>query len=446
VWTRTWLNWEEFVRFPTDSVVAENRQASPWVGALLMVLVVSGADAWLDGTRPFLDRFLFDVAWFAPALLVRLGYGLSRGLADRPVDMWDRHVDALDALWVLMCPAAIAITGNLVVFGAFSLMFFGGSLFYAWVGGSNSRYPWVAVMTACAASVPVGLLHDQRSWMFLGLVLAPSIFTGLILGGISRANHAELRKRWEQKESEVHQAYSTTLRQHDALSRSFLSMAGTHHDISNALTGALLSSAMMSKKAVAQAVDTQTEVPPAEFERLQRQLHAMKGILDAARSLSQELDPTSQQAHTVASIAHSLDEACRWLSEANVHLELERELDGTCPAVKVKGGPLSLSRVFHNLLLNAAQGDGQQGATRVVVRSWAQGGRTHVSVSDDGPGFGPDQLTAPTLLFQTTKAAGSGLGLANVEFTVREGGGVLRRSNGSGGGAVISFDLESAPG
>jgi hypothetical protein len=72
VWTRTWLNWEEFVRFPTDSAVAENRQASPWVGALLMVLVVSGAEAWLDGTRPFLDRFLLEVELLSEVLFVLL--------------------------------------------------------------------------------------------------------------------------------------------------------------------------------------------------------------------------------------------------------------------------------------------------------------------------------------------------------------------------------------
>jgi signal transduction histidine kinase len=440
VLARAWENWKEFVRFPTDAFVIESGQTSHWFASSLMVLVVSGTDAWLDGTRPFRDRFLFDLAWFAPAVLIRLGYGLSRGTADRPVDMWDRNINALDTFWVLLCPAAIAITGTPVAFGAFSLLFFGGTLFYGWIGVSDFRHPWVAVMSACAALVPAGIFRGERASLFLGFVLAPSVLTATILGSFSRRNLEHMREHWEAK------AFSTSLRHHESLRRSYLSIAGTHHDISNALTGALLTSAALSRRALERTENTQTEVPSAELERLQRHLHAMKGILDAARSLSRELDPTSLQAATAAPIGPSLDEACRWLDEARIPLDLQRELDPGCPAVRVSGGPLQLSRIFYNLLLNAAQGDGQQRATRVVVRSWAQGGRTHVSVSDNGPGFTLKQLTAPIQPFQTTKETGTGLGLVNVEFTVREGGGLLRRSNGSGGGAVVSFDLESAPG
>jgi len=347
---------------------------------------------------------------------------------------------------VLMCPAAIAVTGNIKSFGGFSLLFFAGTLFYAWIGGSGIRHPWVALMAALAAFIPVALYRGPQSWMFLGFVLAPSVFTSLILGAHAEQSHRQMASTWRSKEIALRSNFSQALRNSEELSQAVANLAGVHHDISNALTGALLSSAMMSAKAVSLTDSTGSPVLNREVERLHGQLNTLKGILQSARTLAMEMSPGSQASPVPAPVQSSLDNACRWLAEANIAIEVERELASGCSAVMVKGGPLGLTRIFHNLLLNAAQGDGQRGATRVRVAARLEGSRTVISVADDGPGFLEEQLNAPLQIFQTTKAEGTGLGLLNVELAVKEAGGVLRRANGTKGGAVVSFDLESAPG
>jgi two-component system sensor histidine kinase HydH len=111
----------------------------------------------------------------------------------------------------------------------------------------------------------------------------------------------------------------------------------------------------------------------------------------------------------------------------------------------IDGDEPLLAQALLNLYLNAIE----------AARKAAGGGRLEVSLQradrlarltfrDNGPGFSPEQLAQPFTPYFTTKADGTGLGLALVEKAVRAhaGGDVTLESPPSGGAAVtLTFNL-----
>ena len=80
-------------------------------------------------------------------------------------------------------------------------------------------------------------------------------------------------------------------------------------------------------------------------------------------------------------------------------------------------GSAGLHRVLHNLVKNAADGDGRRGATRIEIRVTGERDRVLLIVDDDGPG-----IEHPEPNF-TTKRDGLGVGLAVVHKLVAASGG-----------------------
>ncbi len=108
--------------------------------------------------------------------------------------------------------------------------------------------------------------------------------------------------------------------------------------------------------------------------------------------------------------------------------------------------PLRVRQVVSNLVRNAAQAGGE-GA--IELRGRRTGDTYRVWVSDRGPGIAPEirgQLFEP---FATTRAGGSGLGLAVCQGIVRAHGGEIRAEDRAGGGTTFEVSLplgtEDAP-
>jgi signal transduction histidine kinase len=64
-----------------------------------------------------------------------------------------------------------------------------------------------------------------------------------------------------------------------------------------------------------------------------------------------------------------------------------------------------------------------------------------IEVVDDGPGFPPEILPEVFEPLVTTRAKGTGLGLALVESVARRHGGTATAANGDAGGAIVSLRL-----
>jgi signal transduction histidine kinase len=126
----------------------------------------------------------------------------------------------------------------------------------------------------------------------------------------------------------------------------------------------------------------------------------------------------------------------------------------------VCGDDALLYQAFLNLVRNAADAVAENsGDARVVIRGEIdssgpmQGQR--ISISDNGPGIPVESLTRIFMPFYTTKANGTGLGLAVVQkIVVQHGGTIEARNNLQGGAEFIVWlpfvretvtDVDSAP-
>jgi signal transduction histidine kinase len=115
------------------------------------------------------------------------------------------------------------------------------------------------------------------------------------------------------------------------------------------------------------------------------------------------------------------------------------------PAVPVRINPQRLSRVFHNLVGNAA--DAMPGGGVVRLRFSQDGQEVITELEDTGKGIAPEVMDRLFQAFATYgKANGTGLGLSICKKIVQDHHGRIYARNLPGGGAMFAFTLPiSAP-
>ena len=140
----------------------------------------------------------------------------------------------------------------------------------------------------------------------------------------------------------------------------------------------------------------------------------------------------------------------------NAAVALRPELDERCPPIRAD--EQQIRQVIHNLLQNAQDAAeanaGRTGqAAEVVIRTrlGESGQRVRLTVQDSGAGFAEHILKRAFEPYVTTKAKGTGLGLAVVKKIADEHGARIELSNRMVEGAVagaqvsLSFALAAQP-
>jgi signal transduction histidine kinase len=132
-------------------------------------------------------------------------------------------------------------------------------------------------------------------------------------------------------------------------------------------------------------------------------------------------------------------------------LQSRIEESGIRPEVIADAGPLTvtsdedgLQQVLFNVLLNAIEATPSGGKVAISVRRIDEPGQVEIMVKDTGGGIGSrdqEELFQP---FTTTKATGSGLGLAVSRQIVEQLGGRISLANCAEGGACCSIRLPVA--
>ncbi|MGH7743166.1 MAG: sensor histidine kinase, partial [Candidatus Eiseniibacteriota bacterium] len=115
--------------------------------------------------------------------------------------------------------------------------------------------------------------------------------------------------------------------------------------------------------------------------------------------------------------------------------------------VEVAGDSLLLSRAIHNLVLNANEAGGSEGAgaAAVEVRVAREGNRAVLEVLDRGAGI-PAEIRARIFEpYVSSKQRGSGLGLALVRDIAGQHGGEVKLEPREGGGTRARLELPLAP-
>ena len=124
-------------------------------------------------------------------------------------------------------------------------------------------------------------------------------------------------------------------------------------------------------------------------------------------------------------------------------IQLEYEAgDELLPAIM--GDPERLKQVFCNVLDNAAKHGGA--GKRIDASIVREGGEQVVRVRDYGPGVPEEELPYVKQKFYkgSSKARGSGIGLAVCDEIVKLHGGTFEIGNAEGGGAVVTIRLPSS--
>ncbi|HEX4903052.1 MAG TPA: sensor histidine kinase [Acidimicrobiales bacterium] len=124
---------------------------------------------------------------------------------------------------------------------------------------------------------------------------------------------------------------------------------------------------------------------------------------------------------------------------------LQVEADVRSDATPVTVDVDRIQQVLTNLIDNAAKVSPPDG--RVTVSMWSDGGRAHVSVTDEGPGLAPelrDRVFDKFVRGREAGVTGTGLGLYITRQIIEAHGGHIRVEEGPAGGATFSFDLPLA--
>jgi signal transduction histidine kinase len=103
-------------------------------------------------------------------------------------------------------------------------------------------------------------------------------------------------------------------------------------------------------------------------------------------------------------------------------LTLQLEAPAQCDVV---ADPTALRQVFSNLMRNSKEAARAGAELSVSARVEQRGDQTLVRISDNGTGIAKDKLEKIFIPFFTTKADGTGLGLALVHRIVTDHGGTV---------------------
>ncbi len=121
--------------------------------------------------------------------------------------------------------------------------------------------------------------------------------------------------------------------------------------------------------------------------------------------------------------------------------------DGFPAGCRLHGDRTALRQVFSNLLRNSAEAARNGTRPRVRVTAEPSGDALRLRLQDNGEGIPQEQLSKIFIPFFTTKARGTGLGLALVHRVVNEHGGTVTvASDSSGASFTLTFPLAKVPG
>lgn len=126
-------------------------------------------------------------------------------------------------------------------------------------------------------------------------------------------------------------------------------------------------------------------------------------------------------------------------------IALEYDDGGQVYERPVIGDPERLKQVFCNVLDNAAKHGGS--GKHIVAAMRQEGDHYQITVRDYGPGIPEAELPFVKQKFYkgSSKARGSGIGLAVCDEIVQRHGGTFEIDNAEGGGAVVTIALPMEP-
>jgi PAS domain S-box-containing protein len=203
------------------------------------------------------------------------------------------------------------------------------------------------------------------------------------------------------------------------------------HEIKNPLTPIQLSAERLQVKLAAKLETNDAEILQKSTRTIVQQVEALKEMVD---DFSQYAKPAKKQA-TDIDLAVLVQEV---LALYPVKPGVQFKIDFESGELLIKGDPVSIRQVVHNLIINALEAIGTEGQIEVHLSRVQKNYSDFIEMAfyDDGPGIKEEQIEQIFEPYVTTKTKGTGLGLAIVKKIIEEHGGSIwvdtRRKIGAG--------------
>jgi len=211
------------------------------------------------------------------------------------------------------------------------------------------------------------------------------------------------------------------------------------HEIKNPLTPIQLSAERMRRKYLHTLPPDEAQVLDRATHTIVQQVEAMKEMVNAFSDYARAPDIDLNQ-FDIEALVHEVVDLYR-AQERDIRIVLKAA--SGMPKIEADAG--RVRQILHNLLRNAVEAleNTDNGLIEVDVST----AEVHdvdvveIVVSDNGPGFKGDAMTAIFDPYVTTKPKGTGLGLAIVKKLVEEHAGRIEAENRREGGAMIRIQL-----
>jgi len=232
-----------------------------------------------------------------------------------------------------------------------------------------------------------------------------------------------------------------TVRRADRLSMLGTLAAGLAHEIKNPLGGIKGAAQLL-------AMELGEESTLKEYTAVMiREVERVNGIIEELMDLARPRPPQIGE----VDLSQILGDIVLFQKEAHRGKEIDFTLSLDPSIPPLRGDENLLTRLFLNLIKNAAEAIERKGKVEVVTKVASEyhlnkpGGRPVplivIEVRDNGRGIAGDELDKIFTPFYTTKSRGSGLGLATCQKIVNEHGGFLKVESTPNEGTAISVSL-----
>lgn len=234
-------------------------------------------------------------------------------------------------------------------------------------------------------------------------------------------------RRARQVEEDAQREHLSRVEQLAALGEMAASLA---HEIRNPLSG--------TKAAVdVLASEEKAEEPRRILRHISEELARLDGVVRQLLSFARPKTPVPVR----VDLRTVIDNAVMLSKPGAAAQGVTLEVQGSPEPREVLADADMVQQVVVNLLINAMQASERVSDARVVLSTDIRDGQFACSVRDNGPGVPADRAESIFRPFMTTKARGTGLGLATSRRLIELQGGRLWLENPGEPGACFTFTL-----
>ncbi len=193
------------------------------------------------------------------------------------------------------------------------------------------------------------------------------------------------------------------------------------HEIKNPLTPIQLSAERLQHKLAAKLDPADADILQRSTATIVQQVEAMKEMVD---DFSEYAKPSKKQTVDIDMPTLVQEVLALYTLKPGVKFKVDYDETGL---LTIKGDPISMRQVLHNLIKNALEAIEGFGQIEIIVHRVQRNSTDFIEIGlyDDGPGIKAEQLEMIFEPYVTSKAKGTGLGLAIVKKIIEQHGGAI---------------------